>query len=363
MRGNGGFAQGGGIRFCGCSMLPADAVRGGGGAPGAARAPVMVGGQRVRTIDVHAHCVFAAVEARLGADAAVPRANVRGTDESVIRLDQRLAAMDTQRVDMEVLSVNPYWYGKPVELAREMVRITNEEMAAFCAAHADRFAGFAALTLNEPRLAVEELEHAMRRQGLKGAAIGGNVAGVEFADPRFHPVWAKAEELGAVLFIHPQGTPQLRDRFAGNGWLANTIGNPLDTTIALAKLILEGTLDRFPGLKVLAAHGGGYLPSYGDRMDHACMVNPNECNPAIRLRKRPSEYLRDIWVDSLVFSPEAIRHLAAVMGPDRIVLGSDYPYPWQMAPVDHVLACDSLSDAEKVAVLSGTAERLLNIPR
>jgi aminocarboxymuconate-semialdehyde decarboxylase len=358
----GGFAGGGqGIRFCGCCMMPADAVRGA-ASPGPARAPVMVGGRRVRTIDTHAHCHFAAVAERLGAEAAIPPANVRGSDETVIRLDQRLAAMDQQRVDMEVLSVNPYWYGKPVELAREMVRITNEEMAAFCAAHADRFAGFAGLTLTEPRLAVEELEHAMRRQGLKGAAIGGNVAGVDFADPRFHPVWAKAEELGAVLFIHPQGTPPLNARFAGNGWLSNTIGNPLDTTIALAKLILEGTLDRFPGLKVLAAHGGGYLPSYADRMDHACMVNPNECNPGITLRKRPSEYMRDIWVDSLVFSDEAIRHLAAVCGPDRIVLGSDYPFPWQMAPVDHILGCTSLSDEEKVAVLSGTAERLLNIP-
>lgn len=363
MRIHDGFPGGGtGIRFCGCCMMPADAVRGSAAAPGAARQPVTIGGRRVKTIDVHAHCHFAAVAEQLGAAAAIPPANVRGSDETVIRLDQRLAAMDRQKVDMEVLSVNPYWYGKPVELAREMVRITNAEMAEFCATHGDRFAGFAGLTLQAPGIAVQELEAAMRTQGLKGAAIGGNVAGVDFADPKFHPVWAKAEELGAVLFIHPQGTPQLKDRFAGNGWLANTIGNPLDTTIALAKLILEGTLDRFPGLKVLAAHGGGYLPSYADRMDHACMVNPDECNPRITLKKRPSEYMRDIWVDSLVFSPEAIRHLAAVCGVDRIVLGSDYPFPWQMAPVDHVMACDSLSDDEKVAVLSGTAARLLNIP-
>jgi aminocarboxymuconate-semialdehyde decarboxylase len=348
------------IQFCGCCLMPADAVRG--AASPSARAPVMLGGRRVKTIDTHAHCYFEAVAAQLGPDAGIPPANVRGTDETIIRLDQRLAAMDTQRVDMEVLSVNPYWYGKPVELAREMVRITNAEMAAFCAAHADRFAGFAGLTLQAPEIAVAELELAMKTQGLKGAAIGGNVAGVDFADPKFHPVWAKAEELGATLFIHPQGTPQLNPRFAGNGWLANTIGNPLDTTIALAKLILEGTLDRFPKLKVLAAHGGGYLPSYADRMDHACMVNPNECNPGITLRKRPSEYMRDIWVDSLVFSPEAIRHLAAVCGSDRIVLGSDYPFPWQMAPVDHILACDSLSDAEKEAVLCGTAAKLLDLP-
>ncbi len=184
----------------------------------------------------------------------------------------------------------------------------------------------------------------MRRQGLKGAAIGGGVAGADFSDPKFHPVWAKAEELGAVLFIHPQGVPQLNQRLAGNGWLANAIGNPLETTIALSRLIFEGTLDRFPGLKIIAAHGGGYLPSYADRSDHACMVNPAGCDPAIALKKKPSEYLRQIWFDSLVFSPEAIRHLAAQVGAGQIVLGSDYPYPWQMSPVDHVFACDSLSD-------------------
>ena len=145
-------------------------------------------------------------------------------------------------------------------------------MAELCAAHPDRFAGFASLTLQAPDLAVQELETAMRKQGLKGAAIGGNVADKEFSDPAFHPVWHKAEELGAVLFIHPRGTPELGRRFRGNGWLGNTIGNPLDTTIALSQLIFKGTLDRYPGLKILAAHGGGFLPSYADRSDHACMV-------------------------------------------------------------------------------------------
>jgi predicted TIM-barrel fold metal-dependent hydrolase len=100
-------------------------------------------------------------------------------------------------------------------------------------------------------------------------------------------VWAKAEELGAVLFIHPQSTPELAKRFKGNGWLSNTSGNPLDTTIALQHLIFEGTLDRFPGLKVLAAHGGGFL----GRSDHACFVSPQNCNASITLKKKPSEYL------------------------------------------------------------------------
>src|SRR5262249_583753 len=158
----------------------------------------------------------------------------------------------------------------------------------------ERFAAFASLALQYPDLAVAQLETAIKKQGLRGAAIGGSVAGEDFSDPKFHPVWAKAEELGAVLFIHPQGTPELANRFKGNAWLSKTIGNPLDTTIALQHLIFEGTLDKFPGLKIIAAHGGGYLPSYAPRSDHACFVSPPNCNPDITLMKKPTEYLNQL---------------------------------------------------------------------
>ena len=173
------------------------------------------------------------------------------------------------------------------------------------------------------------------------------VNGVEFSDPKFHPVWAKAEELGVPLFIHPQGVAELNKRLSGNGWLGNTIGNPLETTIALSHLIFEGTLDKFPGLKVIAAHGGGYLPSYADRSDHACLVGPRGCNPDIKLKKKPTEYLKQLYFDSLIFTPEAIRHLVAQVGASQVVLGSDYPYPWELQPVDHIFASTSLSDDEK----------------
>jgi len=156
----------------------------------------------------------------------------------------------------------------------------------------ERFGAFASLSLQFPDLAVQQLETAIKKQGLRGAAIGGSVLGEDFADPKFHPVWAKAEELGAVLFVHPQSTPELAKRFKGNGWLSNTVGNPLETTIALQHLIFEGTLDRFPGLKVLAAHGGGYLPSYAARGDHACFVSPQNCNPDITLNVSTGNSLR-----------------------------------------------------------------------
>jgi len=348
----GGAAAAVGVVFCSCGMLHnanAQASR--------QKLPVTVGGKRVRTIDVHAHCVIPEASKLLG---PAPPNTVRGRDEVVIDMAKRLAAMDSQAVDMEVLSINPNWYNRDRDLAGQVVKIQNEKLAELCASKSDRFAGFASLTLQAPDLAVQELETAVKKQGLKGAAIGGIVDGVAFSDPKFHPVWAKAEELGASLFIHPQGVPELDKQLAGNGWLTNAVAFPLETSIALSHMIFEGTFDKFPRLKVIAAHGGGFLPSYADRSDHACLVNPGACNPEIKLRKQPTEYLKQIYFDSLVFTPEALRHLAAQVGVSQIVLGSDYPFPWQLQPVDHIFASTNFSDDEKADMLGRTAERLLN---
>jgi len=327
---------------------------------------VTVNGKRIRTIDIHAHCYFHETVALLGEEAAkIELSPVNGTSGTFIDIGQRLAAMDAQAVDMEILSINPFWYGRERDLAAQIVKIQNEKLAELCASKPDRFAAFASLTLQAPDLAVQELETAVKKQGLKGAAIGGLVNDVDFSDPKFHPVWVRAEELGVPLFIHPQvyprSLPELNKRLSGNGWLSNAIGGPLETTIALSHLIFEGTLDRFPGLKVIAAHGGGYLPSYADRSDHACMVGPKGCNPDIKLKKAPSEYLKQIYFDSLVFTPEALRHLAAQVGASQIVLGSDYPYPWQLSPVDHIFASTSLSDDQKADILGRTAAKLFGI--
>ena len=347
-----------GIFFCGCGFLHgARAQR-----PVEYKLPFTVRGKRVKTIDVHAHCNFHEAGALLGEEG--PRLQTgtnNGAQETFIELGQRLAAMDAQAVDMEILSINTFWYDRERDLAAQIVKLQNEKLAEFCAAHPDRFAAFASLTLQAPDLAVQELEIAVKKQGLKGAAIGSAVNGVNFSDPKFNPVWAKAEELGVPVFIHPRGIPELGKRLSGNGWLDNTIGYPLDTTIALSHLIFEGTLDRFPGLKVVAAHGGGYLPSYAERSDHACMVGPKGCNADIKLAKQPTEYLKQIYFDSLIYSPEAIRHLAAQVGAGQIVLGSDYPFPWQLHPVDHIFASASLSDDEKADILGRTAAKLFNL--
>ena len=286
---------------------------------------------------------------------------VNGAAEAFIEIDKRLKAMDAQAVDMEVLSINPV-------LVRPRPRARRPDREA-----AEREAGRALRLQARPlrRLRLADPAGARPRRagardrgeeaGAEGRRIGGVVAGVEFSDPKFHPVWAKAEELGVPLFIHPQGVPELAKRLAGNGWLGNTIGNPLETTIALSHLIFEGTLDKFPGLKVIAAHGGGYLPSYADRSDHACMVGPAGCKPDIVLKKKPTEYLKQLYFDSLIFSPEAIRHLAAQVGASQIVLGSDYPYPWQLHAGGSHLRLRFAQRRQKAAVLGATAAKLLNI--
>ena len=349
--------QAAGLCFVTCAGAVID-----GCATAAARRETAISGKRVRTIDMHAHCAIPAAQAVAG-EARLSRLLPQNVSYPGLRevAQGRLAAMDAHGIDMQVLSINPAWYGWEREVAEKVVEIQNEALASFCAAHPDRFCALASVTLQAPDLAITQLEKAVRRQGLRGVAVGASVAGAEFSDARFHPFWAKCEELGVVVFIHPASTPELANRLKGNGILANTIGNPLDTTIALSHLIFEGTLDRFPGLKILASHGGGFLGSYAPRSNESCRTFPEQCDKTITLRRKPSEYLRDIYVDNIVFTPEAMRHLGAEVGYDRIVLGTDYPYPWQPNAVQVALDAPGATEAQKRAMLGGTAAKLLGL--
>jgi aminocarboxymuconate-semialdehyde decarboxylase len=319
------------------------------------RREVKVGGKRVKTIDVHAHCIVPEAMALVGAK----RDQARGPGIDQVG-PRRIGEMDEQGIDMEALSINPFWYRAERDQAAEVVRIQNDRLAEFCATYPDRFVAFASVALQYPELAVEQLVHGVKKLGLRGAAVGASVAGLEFSDPKFHPFWAKAEELGVLIFIHPQSTPDLANRLKGNGWLANTIGNPLDTTIALSHLIFEGTLDRFPDLKICSAHGGGYLPSYAPRSDNSLRVAP-EMDTGVKLKKKPTEYLRQMYYDTLVFTSEALRHLAAEVGSNRLVIGTDHPIPWQSQSVDHILKAPGFSDKERRMMLGETAAKLLGI--
>src|ERR687892_682844 len=276
------------------------------------RREVVVNGRRVKTVDVHAHCGVPAAMALLGLTPAPSLLMSQPAD--------RLAAMDAQGIDVEALSINPYWYEADRDVARDLVRIQNEKLAEACAANPDRFVAFATVALQHPDLAAEQLEEGIKKYGLRGGGVGGSVNGEDLADPKFHPFWAKAEQLGALIFMHPQATgvaSQILNRLGGSGGLDNTIGNPLETTIALSHLIFEGTLDRFPGVKICAAHGGGYLPSYAARSDAVQTTFPNRIT--VKLQKKPTEYLRQLYFDTIVFTAEALRHLVAEAGSSQIV--------------------------------------------
>jgi aminocarboxymuconate-semialdehyde decarboxylase len=322
-----------------------------------ARRQVMVGGRRVRVIDVHAHCVMPVEEIVKG----TPLAKLGGGAGNNILGPQRLQLMDQQGVDVQALSINGYWwYAADRDLARQIVRAQNEGLAAWVSKHPDRFVALASVALQHPDLAAEQLEDGIKRLGMRGASIGGHMNGEDLSLPKYDPFWAKAAELGALVFMHPGGAENLvkEGAFRGRGDLGNIIGNPLETTYFLSRLIFDGTLDKFPGLRVCGAHAGGYLPSYLGRTEAACVVrgNANCAN-----KNKPSQYLKSqIIVDTMVFSEEGLRHLVAEVGVGQIVYGTDVPFNWPVT-VDLVLDAPFLSDTDKEAILSGNLRKLLRI--
>src|SRR3989449_3281992 len=307
-----------GLAFVGCDLMTAAPAR-----AQARRREVLVSGKRVKTVDVHAHCAvpeaLALMNLKLGGPLYRPDLSM------ATEVSTRLRAMDEQGIDVEALSINPNWYTADRDLARQICKIQNEKLAEACAANPERFVAFATVALQHPELAAEQLEEGVKKHGLRGAAIGGSVNGEEISDPKFHPFWAKAESLGVLVFIHPQGTgvaAEIPNRLKGNGFLDNVIGNPLETTIALSHLIFDGTLDKFPGVKICGAHGGGYLPSYPARSDIGCSTQPLRCpgGPHGPIKKKPTEYLKQMYYDTMVFSPEGVRHLAAEVGASQLVI-------------------------------------------
>ena len=350
-----------GIAFVGCDLLAAAPAR-----AQARRREVVVNGRRAKTVDVHAHCAVPEALALMNLKLLAPGSSLPPVLEMATQASERMRAMDEQGIDVEALSINPYWYKADRDLAKQIIGIQNAKLAEACAANSDRFVAFATVALQHPDLAAEQLEEGVKKFGLRGAAIGGSVNGEAISDPKFHPFWAKAEQLGVLVFIHPQGAGVVADIpkwLQGNGYLGNVIGNPLETTIALSHLIFEGTLDKFPGLKICGAHAGGYLPSYAGRSDRGCPTRPEACPGGTYgpIKKIPSEYLKQMYYDTMVFSPEGVRHLAAEVGANQLMVGTDFPYPWTTTAVDLILSTPGVSDADKVAMLGGNAMKLLGI--
>ena len=321
------------------------------------RRQVVVGGKRVTVVDAHAHCVIPVDDILKG----TPLAQQGGGAGGNVLGPQRLQIMDQQGVDIQALTINGFWwYAADRELAQAIVRAQNEGLAAWVAAHRDRFVAIASVALQHPDLAAEQLQDGVKRLGLRGASIGGHVNGEDLSLPKYDPFWAKAAELGVPVFMHPGGASNIvRDgAFRGRGDLGNIIGNPLETTYFLSRLMFDGTFDKFPGLRVFAAHAGGYLPSYLGRTEAACTVRSN-ANCANK--RKPSEYLKSqVLIDTMVFSDEGLRHLVAEVGVAQVVYGTDVPFNWPVT-VDLVLNAPFLSDREKEAILGGNLRTLLRI--
>ncbi|HEY5624402.1 MAG TPA: amidohydrolase family protein, partial [Gammaproteobacteria bacterium] len=320
------------------------------------RREVSIGGRRVTVVDIHGHCAVQEVESVIrgtNVERNVPRNRILGP--------HRIDLINERGIDVQVLSANQYWwYAADEALAKDIIRVQDDGIAAWIKNYPDRFVALTSVALQHPELAAEQLEYAVRELNFRGASVGGHVAGESLSLAKYDPFWAKAEELDVPVFMHPGGADNVvtETAFDGRGDLGNIIGNPLETTTFLSRMIFEGALDRFPNLKIIASHSGGYLPSYLGRTEVACEVR-NNANCANT--KLPSEYLRDqILVDSMIFSEEGLRHLVAVVGASQVVYGTDIPLVWPDT-LDLILDSPHLSDTDKEAIVGGNLVRLLRI--
>ncbi len=272
-------------------------------------------------------------------------------------LDTRIAQMDSSGIDVQAVSVAPthYYYWADRDLAADIVSAANEHVVGAADQRPDRLVGLATVALQHPGMAADQLRHATESLGLRGVEISTTVAGKDLSDPALDPFWAAAEELGSFVFIHPWGC-SLGHRLAF-AYLGNVIGQPIETTLALSHIIFGGVLDRFPGLRICGAHGGGYFPHYLSRADHAFEVRPESRTMA----RRPSEYMDSLYFDSLVYTADTLGRLVEIAGPAHVLLGTDYPF--DMGVVDPLARLDELglSPADRDAVAGGNATRLLSL--
>ncbi|ULR55785.1 amidohydrolase family protein [Streptomyces deccanensis] len=329
----------------------------------------------VPTVDVHAHLLLPEVDALVAdlpgfvearaldarrngpAALAVSGPMVRERAPRMIDVTARLAAMDAQGVDVQLVSPSPshYHYWADMETAEKVYRLAAEATAAHCAQAPDRLHGLGLVPLQHPEQAVRALEHALEL-GLSGVEISSHAPGRELSDPAYEPFWTRAEETGALLFLHPFGCT-LDDRL-DQWYLSNVVGQPVENAVALSHLIFSGVLDRHPGLKVIAAHGGGYLPTHIGRSDHAWSARSDA---SAGCAHPPSSYIRRLYFDSLVHDPHVLRELVRVAGADRVLLGSDYAFDMGAEDPLAALRAARLPDPDFHAVRGGNAAALLDL--
>jgi aminocarboxymuconate-semialdehyde decarboxylase len=270
--------------------------------------------------------------------------------------DERIAEMDRLGIDVQAISPVPtqfYYFAEP-GLGREAARLVNDGIATAVARHPDRLVGMGTVPLQSSELAVQEMRRCIGELGLRGIEISSNVAGRELAAPQYRPFFAAAEELGVLLFLHPLGFTH--GQRLSEHYFNNLIGNPLEAAIAVGHLIFGGVLEQLPRLKLCIAHGGGYLPTYFGRMDHAWRER-EDCRQFIR--KPPSEYLRQLYFDTVVFDRRQLRFLLETYGPDHLLMGTDYPF--DMAEPDPLSFHSEIEAQARQKILGDNAARLLRL--
>jgi aminocarboxymuconate-semialdehyde decarboxylase len=273
--------------------------------------------------------------------------------------DERFATMDSMGVDMQLVMPPPpqCYHTVALEYAVPAARMINDGVAEFVSKHKDRFIPCGTVPMQDGKEAAKELERCMKTLQFKGVEILTNVAGKELSDPGFAPFWKKAEELGALVIIHPNGFTEGKrlSRFYFN----NIIGNPFETTLALHYLIFDGVLERHPRLEIFAMHGGGYLGGYSGRIDHAWGAR-SDCQA--NLPKPPTSYLKQVYFDTVVFTPLQLEALVKTFGLDHIIMGTDYPFDMlEFDPIGHINSVESFDDSARAALAGGNAKKMLGM--
>ena len=331
------------------------------------------GRARPRAIDFHAHVIVPEVYAvaaphnifsELPTDGGVTdemRRSIKDRAVTVLArmsdLTERIGNMDAMGVDVQVLSASLVHQGlewADAQTSLRLARTTNDWIAKAVASHPTRLLGLGTLPLHVPALVVAELERCMRDLGLRGAAISTTAGAMELGDPQLRPFWAKAEELGAIVFIHPGGN---RDARFKRYHLWNSVGQAFEEAMAISSLMYDGVLESFPGLKICVSHGGGYMPYYMGRIDRNYI---EKANTRINMNKPPIDYLRMLYFDSCVYERSVLQHLVEKVGAQRVLLGSDYPVG-ENRPIEFITDVAALSPGEKERIVGANAASLLGL--
>lgn len=330
-----------------------------------------------RVIDIHCHLAtpetrdLAAPHARaeyepydyfMGADSiAHNREMIPSIGAQLSVPAARIEYMDRMGVDVQGLAtfVSEYFYWTPGPLGAELARMQNDKLAGAVAEYPDRYSLFGAtVPLQDIDLAIAEMDRAVDDLGAKGLQIGGTIDGHNLDEPRFRPFWQAVAAKGVPVILHPSGYPE-GERFT-EYFLTNCIGNPLETMVAATRMIFSGLFEELPELKLVLLHGGGYLPFYAARADHTWKVRP-ETRTSIPDHP-PSHYVKQLYYDTMVFQPLYVRHLIDVVGSDRVMLGTDYPFDMgETDPVGLVDSIEGIDDAERNAIKGGNAARLFGL--